>query len=96
MKLGELPGNFATFICGCVFRVERDVKLVVFYEDGDLAMLCGGMHNFNQDIGKLVGVGHLLSQYPTLKDLDIRPGFEAKETKTGEWRYAALDPEEQE
>ena len=91
MTLGELASNSATYICGCVFRAERDVKLVVFYRNGDLAMLCGEPHHFDEDPGKLVGLGHLLQRHPALKELEVQPGFEAEEIGDGIWQYMAVN-----
>ena len=93
MKLGELPSNFRTYICEHVLRAEREVGYVAFETDGGLIMTCGARHEFTADNVKVLGVGHLLQRHFELKNIDLRPGFEAEKTEAGEWRSQAIAPE---
>jgi hypothetical protein len=95
MRLGNLPSNFATYICEHVFRSERPVKLVVFDdEDNSLTMTCCLRHAFNGENVKVVGLRHLLGRHADLNNIDLQPGFEAELFPTGEWRIQPLQREE--
>lgn len=79
----------AAFICNHVYAKERPILLVAL-EDGDLMFLCGGVdHDWSQ--GHVVGVGHLLSEDPSLEELaDLKEGEEAERaTQSDVWTRRA-------
>ena len=96
MRLGDLPSNFRTYICEHVFRAERAVAFVAFEEDGSLVMTCGGLHQFNGDSVKVVGIGHLLDRHHQLNSIELRPGLEAALSEAGEWHTQPLQPKKDE
>ena len=57
---------------------------LVFLEDGDWGMSCGGIHPQSADFWKAVGIGHMLINDPTIDDtLDLKEGHEAERIAIG-------------
>jgi len=70
---------------------ERTV-LLVSHEDGDWIFTCGGADHTDDD-WKVVGVGHLLSEDPTLNDCaDLEIDYEAERSGIGQpWIRTAIN-----
>ena len=79
-----LSHHTKAYICSHVFDASRPV-LLVSREDGDWSLMCGDGHDFDRDLPKVVGIGHLLERDPSLNDVvDLPAGFEAERPAVGE------------
>ena len=75
--------HIKAYICSHVFDASRPVLLVV-REDGDWSLLCGEFHDFEAQLPKVVGIGHLLSRDPSLEEvLDLPDGYQAERRVVG-------------
>jgi hypothetical protein len=73
------------YVCVHVFDKTRPV-LLVSRCDGDWCFLCGAMHADNGSEYRVVGIGHVLENDPSLKQLDLSPEWEAeRESLDGTW-----------
>ena len=72
------------YICSHVFDASRPV-LLVNHEDGDWSLMCGDGHDYDHDLPKVVGIGHVLDRDPTIKEvLDLPADFEAERSAVGQ------------
>jgi hypothetical protein len=73
MKFEDHKG---AFICPHIFDNTRPILLVI-HEEGDWQCLCGlSDHN---EIGRLVGIGHLVKRDPSIDEVsDLPDGWEAE------------------
>ncbi len=87
------PGNLKTYICTHVFHKTKPVLLVVHNREGDWAFVCGGPHEDSASAYRVVGVGHLTSDDPTLNQCaDLPLGFEAERSALGvPWIRTKID-----
>lgn len=70
------------YLCSHVFDKERPV-LLVYYSGGDWQFLCGGTHP-EQEIPKVVGLNHVLSDDPSLNEVMNLPSeWEAERSVVG-------------
>ncbi|NBZ86162.1 hypothetical protein [Stagnihabitans tardus] len=92
MRLGDLPPNFATYICSHLAAGERSVERVWLELDGDLWMCCGEEDDDFTDgeAWKIVGLKHLLASDPSIPTLlDLPAGFQlSREAKV--WTVSPL------
>lgn len=65
MIVSDCPGNRLVYICCHVFKKTRDVNLVMFGDDQDLSMTCGGYDHSDGDYHG-VGLGHLTDRDASL------------------------------
>lgn len=95
-RLGDLPANFATYICSRVFEKSHEIGLIYVDFDGDLGCLCNDDehdHN-NADNIMLVGFGHLRDRHEGIANLVLGPGFEATLNQKSEWEIRPTPEEE--
>lgn len=72
----KFKSNLGVFVCPHIFKDTRPILLVI-HEDGDWQCLCG--LSDHDDIGHLVGIGHLVERDSSLDDLsDLPDGWEAE------------------
>ena len=72
------------YVCNHVFDQTRPI-LLVSRPDGDWCFLCGGDHPDDESAYKVVGIGHVLDQDPSLRLLDdLPPNWEAERTTIGQ------------
>ncbi len=78
--------DLRVYICPHVFEETMPVLLVSHEEDGDWQFVCGGLHD-EEELPKVVGIGHLLKRDPTLIELaGLQPGYEAERAAvTDQW-----------
>lgn len=78
-----IPLNLKAYLCIEVFNKERPV-LYVTRPDGDWCFLCGEEHPQDASAYRVVGIGHPLSEDPTLADvLDLDENEEAERSAIG-------------
>lgn len=82
------------YVCSHVFDQTRPI-LLVSRPDGDWCFLCGENHPDDASAYKVVGIGHVLDQDPSLRPLDdLPPNWDAERKKVGEeWKRTPLDQE---
>jgi hypothetical protein len=74
------PFHQKSYVCIEVFRGERPV-LLVDREDGDWCFLCGQEHPEDAAFFRVVGMGHVLENDPSLERvMDLEPDWEAERT----------------
>jgi hypothetical protein len=79
----HLPRETKTYVCIHVFDSERPV-LYVTRPDGDWCALCGDDHPQDASFYRVVGLGHVLDEDPTVVDvLDLDVNEEAERTTVG-------------
>jgi hypothetical protein len=77
------------YVCSHVFNGRRPV-LLVSREGGDWQFLCGNTDH-EGEIPRVVGVNHLLGQFPDLRDLP--PEWDAeRESEASEWKRRRSPP----
>lgn len=88
------PNNLKVYICPHVFEGTRPILLVSHEEDGDWQFLCGDLHD-EDELPKLVGIGHLLEKDPSLNELaGLEPGYEAERAAVREqWLITRIGQE---
>jgi hypothetical protein len=74
------------YVCSHIFEQTRPI-LLVSRADRDWCFLCGGEHPNDASAYKVVGIGHVLGQDPSLMELeDLPPNWEAERKAVGrEW-----------
>ena len=85
------PNNLKSYVCVHVFLHERGTRLVVHDSDGDWAFACGHEDHSERD-WRVVGVGHLTDEDPSLHDCaDLPVGYEAERIERGAvWARRAI------
>ena len=88
-----LPGNLKSYVCICVFEGRKPV-LYVTRADGDWCALCGDDHPQEAAYYRVVGLGHVVGDDPTISDvLDLQPDEEAeRETVGSAWVRGVVSP----
>jgi hypothetical protein len=81
------------YVCVHVFDGSSPV-LLVSRPDGDWCLLCGGVHGDDASEYRVVGIGHMVEQDPSLREiLDLEREQEAERARPGEpWLRTAIDP----
>lgn len=75
--------NLPVFICSHIFNNTRPI-LFVSRAGGDWQFLCGEKHEINEN-PKIVSIGHLIEQDPTLNEIANLPvNWEAERTGVGD------------
>jgi len=89
----SFPESFHSkaYACIHVFEHTRPV-LLVSRGEGDWSFLCGDLHPSDSSFYKVVGIGHILAQDPTLASLkDLPSDWEAERAaEGGEWVRAPI------
>jgi hypothetical protein len=82
-----------SYVCIHVFNQSRPV-LLVSREDGDWCFLCGDVHPDSAEHYRVVGMGHVVEQDPSLESvMDLLPNEEVERIAVGEgWVRTNLDP----
>jgi hypothetical protein len=75
------------YVCTHVFNRERPVLLVT-RPDGDWCFLCGDEHEDDASAYRVVGIGHVLEQDPSIETvLALAPGWDAERSASNQpWR----------
>ena len=86
IKTNAMHPHLKAYVCVHVFDNSRPV-LLVSRAGGDWVFLCGGIHPDDPSSYRVVGIGHVLGQDPSLRSvLDLQPEYEAERTTLGgEW-----------
>ena len=72
------------YVCSHVFDQSRPV-LLVSRPDGDWCFLCGDNHPNDASAYKVVGIGHVFAQDPSLMQVrDLPSHWDAERRKVGE------------
>lgn len=78
-----IPFETKAYACIHVLEGTRPA-LYVTREDGDWAILCGGVHPEDPDYYPVVGLGHIVDADPTLREiLDLTHNQEAERAVVG-------------
>ena len=78
-----IPANLKAYVCVEVFERARPV-LYVTRPEGDWCFLCGEEHPDDAAAYRVVGIGHPLSEDPTLANvLDLGENEEAERSIVG-------------
>jgi uncharacterized protein YegJ (DUF2314 family) len=81
--VAQVPFDTKSYVCIHVFDRTRPV-LYVTREDGDWCALCGDSHPDDASAYRVVHLGHVLEQDPTLTELlDLSPNEEAERDEVG-------------
>lgn len=79
-----IPGNLKSYVCIHVFEGTEPVRLIN-RGDGDWCFLCGADHEDNASSYRVVGIGHVLENDPSLRsELDLPPDWESERKGPGE------------
>lgn len=78
--------EFPAYVCSHVFEKRRPVLLVA-RTDGDWQLLCGGSHD-SDELPRVVGFGHLLTDDPSLRAvLELPENWSAeRESLEAQWK----------
>ncbi len=79
------------YVCNHVFDQTRPI-LLVSRPDDDWCFLCGDSHPDDASAYKVVGIGHVFDQDPSLRAVeDLSPNWEAERTALGQpWIRTSL------
>jgi hypothetical protein len=78
MATSAIDFHEKAYVCIHVFERTRPI-LLVDRTDGDWCFLCGELHNDNASEYRVVGIGHVLENDPTLSAiLDLPTDYEAE------------------
>jgi hypothetical protein len=90
--MNSIPSHTRAYVRRHVFDREAPV-LLVSRPDGDWCLLCGGVHTDEANEYRVVGIGHLLEEDPTLQEtLDLEPNWEAERRGVGgTWLRTKID-----
>jgi len=73
-----VPGNLKSYVCIHVFEGMRPV-LLVSRQGGSWCFVCGGEHEDSASNYRVVGIGHVLEDDPSLRSqLDLQPDWDAE------------------
>ena len=73
-----IPGNLKSYVCIHVFEETKPV-LLVSRQGGSWCFVCGGDHEDNASNYRVVGIGHVLEDDPSLRSqLDLQPDWDAE------------------
>ena len=79
-----LPYETKSYVCVHVFDGDMPV-LYVTRPEGDWCALCGGDHQDDSSAYRVVGLGHVIDNDPTIAQvLDLSPNEEAERKSVGE------------
>jgi len=86
--------HYKAYVCNHVFDRLRPI-LLVSRTDEDWCFLCGDNHPNDASAYKVVGIGHVLDQDPSLMQVhDLPPNWEAERKKVGEeWVRSQFAPD---
>lgn len=78
-----IPGNLKSYVCIHVFEKTEPVRLIA-RPDGDWCFVCGGEHDQDASAYRVVGIGHVLEDDPSLRsEMDLEPGWESERKEPG-------------
>lgn len=79
-------------VCPHVFRIQRDVSLVIHHSDGTWQFVCG-LHDHDPQCAdfETVGLRHLTNRQSNLVELNTLPAGCLAEWINGEWRIVRHD-----
>lgn len=82
------------YVCIHVFEGTAPVTLVTRPE-GDWCFLCGQVHDDRAESYRVVGIGHVVDNDPSLSALgDLEPGWEAERNEpSGAWIRTRIEPD---
>jgi hypothetical protein len=82
------------YVCTHVFDGTSPVTLVTRPE-GDWCFLCGQVHDDLAESYRVVGIGHVTENDPSLSVLsDLEPGWEAERNElSGAWIRTRIEPD---
>lgn len=83
-----------SYLCVHVFEGSRPV-LLVSRPDGDWCFLCGEGHPENASSYRVVGIGYVFENDPSLSSLrDLAPDWEAERETVGKpWIRTRIEPD---
>ena len=90
MRAG-IPRHQKAYVCIHVFESSRPVLLVT-RPDGDWCLLWGEGHPSDASFYRVVGIGHVLDEDPSLVEtLDLPAGWDAERTSVGApWKRSPI------
>jgi hypothetical protein len=79
-----IPDDLKSYVCIHVSEGTEPVRLIN-RGDGDWCFLSGGDHENNASNYRVVGIGHVLQDDPSLRsELDLPPDWESERKDPGE------------
>ncbi|WP_448191534.1 hypothetical protein [Azospirillum sp. sgz301742] len=79
----SIPYHGKAYVCTHVFNKDKPI-LLVDREDGDWCFLCGAQHDDTPRSCRVVGIGHVFEDDPTLEAIrDLEPEWEAERQVVG-------------